>query len=58
MVGNLMKRINKTIKVKDADEVSFSYKKSVHGPILNGIADQIQGRAPNCHVMGLYANGK
>jgi penicillin amidase len=37
---------NKTIKVKDADDVSFSYKKSVHGPILNGIADQVTGERP------------
>lgn len=38
--------INKTITVKDADPVSFSYKKSVHGPILNGIADQVIGARP------------
>jgi len=38
--------INKTIKVKDADDVSFSYKKSVHGPILNGLADQVTGERP------------
>lgn len=37
---------NKTIKVKDADDVFFSYKKSVHGPILNGIADQVTGERP------------
>lgn len=38
--------INKTITVKDADPVSFTYKKSVHGPILNGIADQVTGERP------------
>ncbi len=38
--------INKTIKVKDTEEVSFTYKKSVHGPILNGIADQVTGERP------------
>ncbi|TLP79803.1 penicillin acylase family protein [Maribacter sp. ACAM166] len=38
--------INKTIKVKDSADVEFTYKKSVHGPILNGIADQIQGNRP------------
>ena len=38
--------IHKTITVKDADPVSFSYKKSVHGPILNGIADQVTGERP------------
>ncbi len=37
---------NKTITVKDAEPVSFSYKKSVHGPILNGIADQVMGERP------------
>ncbi len=36
----------KTIKVKDADDIIFSFKKSVHGPILNGIADQISGDRP------------
>lgn len=38
--------INKTIIVKDADNVAFSFKKSVHGPILNGIADQVTGERP------------
>ncbi|MEH6762292.1 MAG: penicillin acylase family protein [Maribacter arcticus] len=38
--------INKTIKVKDSKDIEFTYKKSVHGPILNGIADQIQGDRP------------
>jgi len=38
--------ITKTIKVKDANPVSFSYKQSVHGPILNGIANQITGDKP------------
>lgn len=38
--------ISKTIKVKDSGDVSFSYKKSVHGPILNGIADQVVGERP------------
>ena len=38
--------INKTIKVKDSTDIEFTYKKSVHGPILNGIADQIQGDRP------------
>ncbi|WP_299799332.1 penicillin acylase family protein [uncultured Maribacter sp.] len=36
----------KTFKVKDSSEVEFSYKKSNHGPILNGIADQVQGERP------------
>lgn len=38
--------ITKTIKVKDTVDISFSFKKSVHGPILNGIADQITGERP------------
>ncbi|QLG46819.1 penicillin acylase family protein [Costertonia aggregata] len=38
--------VNKTIKVKDSGDISFSYKKSKHGPILNGIADQIKGDRP------------
>jgi len=38
--------VHKTIQVKDSTEVEFSYKKSVHGPILNGIATQVQGERP------------
>lgn len=39
-------KVTKTIKVKDADNVEFTYKKTVHGPVLNGIADQITGDRP------------
>ncbi|WP_047245591.1 penicillin acylase family protein [Maribacter thermophilus] len=38
--------ITKTIKVKDWEDVTFSFKKSSHGPILNGIADQVVGERP------------
>lgn len=38
--------VTKTIKVKDAEDIAFNYKKSINGPILNGIADQIQGERP------------
>lgn len=38
--------IKKIIKVKDSETISFSYKKSIHGPILNGIADQVTGERP------------
>ncbi|MDF0717330.1 penicillin acylase family protein [Muricauda sp. 334s03] len=38
--------VNKTIKVKDGDDVTFTYKKTHHGPILNNIADQISGERP------------
>lgn len=38
--------VTKTIKVKDADNVDFTYKKTVHGPVLNGVADQIAGDRP------------
>lgn len=38
--------IHKTIKVKDGDDVVFSYKKTHHGPVLNNIADQISGERP------------
>lgn len=36
----------KTIKVKDADDVTLMLKRSVHGPILNGIADGINFEKP------------
>lgn len=38
--------VSKTIKVKDSADVNFTYKKTRSGPILNGIADQINGERP------------
>ena len=38
--------VSKTIKVKGDDDVSFTFKKSHHGPILNGIADQVMDQRP------------
>lgn len=38
--------ISKTIKVKDSNDIQFSYKKTLHGPVMNGIADQINGERP------------
>ncbi|SDQ72105.1 penicillin acylase family protein [Flagellimonas zhangzhouensis] len=38
--------VNKTIKVKDGEDVAFTYKKTHHGPVLNNIADQISGGRP------------
>ncbi|MFS4415605.1 penicillin acylase family protein [Maribacter sp. 2307ULW6-5] len=38
--------VSKTIAVKDGEDVAFSYKKSEHGPILNGIARQVTGERP------------
>ena len=40
------KTITKTIKVKDADDVSVEVKRTNHGPILNGIADGINFDQP------------
>ncbi|HDZ14223.1 MAG TPA: penicillin acylase family protein, partial [Pricia sp.] len=38
--------ISKTIIVKDSTEVQFSFKNTVHGPVMNHIADQIDGDRP------------
>ena len=38
--------IHKKIQVKDSVTVDFSYKTTDHGPVLNGIANQIKGRTP------------
>ena len=38
--------VNKTIKVKGGEEVAFSFKKSKHGPLMNGIADQLTQSGP------------
>jgi penicillin amidase len=38
--------ITKTIKVKDSSDVAFTFKRSEHGPILNGIAEQVTGERP------------
>ncbi|MDV7139024.1 penicillin acylase family protein [Maribacter sp. TH_r10] len=39
-------KINKIIKIKDSTDFEFTYRKTVHGPILNGIADQVKGERP------------
>ncbi len=38
--------LSRTIKVKDSENVTFNYRKTVHGPILNAIAEQITGKRP------------
>lgn len=40
------KTTTKTIKVKDADDVTLILKTSKHGPILNGIADGVNFEQP------------
>ncbi|ALM09148.1 penicillin amidase [Sediminicola sp. YIK13] len=37
---------SKTIKVKDGKDIAFRFQKSKHGPILNGIAEQVKGERP------------
>lgn len=39
-------KVNKTIKIKDSTDFEFTYRKTAHGPILNGIADQVKGERP------------
>lgn len=39
-------KVKKTIRIKDSTDYEFTYKKTVHGPILNGIADQVTGERP------------
>jgi len=38
--------ITKTIKVKDEKDHVFTFKKTERGPVLNGIANQVQGVRP------------
>ncbi|HUH47529.1 MAG TPA: penicillin acylase family protein, partial [Arenibacter sp.] len=38
--------ITRTIKVKDGKDVPFTYKKTVHGPIFNGILEKVPGERP------------
>lgn len=38
--------VNKIIKIKDSTDYKFTYRKTVHGPILNGIADRVTGERP------------
>ncbi|TMM57099.1 penicillin acylase family protein [Maribacter algarum] len=38
--------VNKSIKVKDAEAVDFTFKKTKRGPVLNGIANQVSGDRP------------
>lgn len=36
----------KTIKIKDSTDYEFNFKKTEHGPVMNGIANQINGEKP------------
>ena len=38
--------VEKTIKVKGQEDAIFRFKKTVNGPVLNGIAKQIKGERP------------
>lgn len=60
--------VSKNIKVKDSGDITFTYKKTRHGPILNNIAKQIKGERPiamswiytqveNQVIDGLYGMG-
>ena len=40
------KQISKTIKVKDSGSIKFNFHKTDHGPVLNGIAKEIEGERP------------
>ncbi|MFT7064959.1 MAG: penicillin amidase [Sediminicola sp.] len=49
--------INRTIKVKDGKDISFTFKKTKHGPILNGIAEQVKGQRPIA-MSWIYTQGE
>jgi penicillin amidase len=49
--------IKTTIKVKDAEDVAFTFKRTNHGPILNGIANQIREERP-MSMSWMYTKGK
>ncbi len=36
----------KKIKIKDSTDYEFTYQKTEHGPVMNGIANQINGEKP------------
>ncbi len=38
--------VSKSIRVKDGEAVDFKYKKTHRGPVMNGIADQVNGEMP------------
>lgn len=37
---------NRTIKIKDSADVTLNVRKSVHGPVMNGLIDGLEGQAP------------
>ncbi|MFX0557966.1 penicillin acylase family protein [Maribacter sp. CXY002] len=49
--------VSKRIKVKDSGIVDFTFKKSVHGPVLNGIANQDTGERPIA-MSWIYTQGE
>lgn len=38
--------VSRTIKVKGGKEIPFTYKKTVHGPIFNGILEELDAERP------------
>ncbi|MEP3210236.1 MAG: penicillin acylase family protein [Maribacter sp.] len=49
--------VTKTIKVKDEEEVVFTFKRTDHGPVLNGIANQITEERP-ISMSWIYTKGE
>ena len=39
-------RIKRQIRVKDSADIEYQYKRTIHGPVLNGIAKEINGDKP------------
>lgn len=40
------KEVTKNIKVKDNESISFTYKTSIHGPVMNSILNQVKSEKP------------
>jgi len=49
--------VSRRIKVKDADDYDFTFKRTNHGPVLNEIADQITGERP-ISMSWIYTKGQ
>jgi penicillin amidase len=49
--------VTKSIKVKDAETVTFTFQKTVHGPVLNNIAEQVHGSRP-ISMAWIYTKGE
>ena len=46
--------VSNLIKIKDSADVTFSYKKTYHGPVMDSISNKISGDKPISYIVDLH----